>query len=60
MIRNNIKYINCLVLLNNQRFELGLNPICPACGRVMRAKIKKQNYGTYYCVCNKNLLMSVG
>lgn len=60
MIRKNKKDMSCLVLLNNQRLELRLNPICPACGRVMRAKIKKRNYGTYFCICSKNLMMSVG
>ncbi len=46
-------------VLNNimrKRLKLKLNPLCFICWRVM---IKKNKY-EYYCVCNKDLIMSVG
>jgi lysyl-tRNA synthetase class I len=43
-----------------QREKLGLNPICPACGRVMKTKRKDKYSGEYYCICKPDLILCMG
>ena len=42
------------------RNELGLNPFCPKCGRVMITKRKDKYSGTYFCSCSPDILLSRG
>lgn len=42
------------------RGKLGLNPICPSCGRVMRTKTKNKYYGEYFCICKPDLILCIG
>ena len=43
-----------------KRENLGLNPICPNCGRVMRTKRKDKYSGEYTCVCMPDLVLCIG
>ena len=46
--------------IHKKREKLGLNPICPSCGRVMRTKRKDKYSGEYYCICSPELTLNLG
>ena len=43
-----------------KREELGLNPLCTNCGRVMKTKRKDKYSGEYTCVCLPDIVMCIG
>ena len=52
-----------LANLQHKRQRLRLNPICFKCGRIMKTREKsktKVHYGTYYCICEPNKILSIG
>jgi hypothetical protein len=46
--------------ISKKRDELGLNPICPKCCRVMRTKRKDKLSGEYFCVCSPGMILCMG
>lgn len=57
---NTRKEYETLVKLNKKRLDLKLNPICPACARVMRTMGEHKYHAEYYCVCNRDIILSMG
>ena len=60
MIKQTLKRGSAFVAINKIRMDNNLNPLCPGCGRVMRTKHKGKYHKEVYCICSKDLVVSIG